>query len=295
MPLSSDGTAATDHQSPNLLRFYRVTTGSRDRPSASPGIIALTAAAESALQTPPPTEPRRPSHSAPSANRSATRNALRPPDSATNASGATASVHLAGNDRWTPPSSNKNTRSSPHAGRIATNTNSRPTHGWNGCVTRTRCSTAASSAVDSDGQRRLRDVPRQPQEGADLPAIVADPRRGQSRGVRVHRGLVQPPAPALHPRLPLPSRVRAPARSNSALRDPISANRSVASIAPRASDGLTTRRVSTVGVDFAGQRLDLSRERHRRSNRSRSGRDGRWSRDERHSLASPLVVKEQAR
>ena len=30
----------------------------------------------------------------------------------------------------------------------------------------------------------------------------------------------------------------------------ISANGSVASIAPRASDGLTTRRVSTVGVDF---------------------------------------------
>ena len=35
-----------------------------------------------------------------------------------------------------------------------------------------------------------------------------------------------------------------------ALKDPISANRSVAPIAPRASDGLITRRVSTVGVDF---------------------------------------------
>ena len=35
-----------------------------------------------------------------------------------------------------------------------------------------------------------------------------------------------------------------------ALEAPISANGSVASTAPRASDGLTTRRVSTVGVDF---------------------------------------------
>jgi len=35
-----------------------------------------------------------------------------------------------------------------------------------------------------------------------------------------------------------------------ASRAPISANRSVASTAPRASDGLTTRRASTVGVDF---------------------------------------------
>ena len=36
-----------------------------------------------------------------------------------------------------------------------------------------------------------------------------------------------------------------------ALEAPISADGSVASIAPRASHGLTTRRVSTVGVDFA--------------------------------------------
>ena len=61
-------------------------------------------------------------------------------------------------------------------------------------------------------QRRLRDVPREPQEGADLPTLMADPRRGQSSRVRVHRGLVQPPPPALHPRLPLPSRVRTPPR-----------------------------------------------------------------------------------
>jgi hypothetical protein len=36
------------------------------------------------------------------------------------------------------------------------------------------------------------------------------------------------------------------------LEPPISANGSVESIAPRASDGLTTRRVSTVDVDFSG-------------------------------------------
>ena len=35
-----------------------------------------------------------------------------------------------------------------------------------------------------------------------------------------------------------------------ALAAPISANGSVAAIAPRGSDGLTTRRISTVGVDF---------------------------------------------
>ena len=38
-----------------------------------------------------------------------------------------------------------------------------------------------------------------------------------------------------------------------ALEASISDNGSVASISPRASDGLTTRRVSTVGVDFAAQ------------------------------------------
>ena len=49
-----------------------------------------------------------------------------------------------------------------------------------------------------------------------------------------------------------------------ALEASISANGSVASISPRASDGLTTRRISTVGVDFAADGSDLSRERPRR-------------------------------
>ena len=104
-------------------------------------------------------------------------------------------------------------------------------------------------------QRRLRNVPRDPEEGADLPAILADARRGQSRDLRVHRGLVQPAAPALHARLPLPDRVRAtPHRARpTGARDSISANGSIGSLSPRASDGLTTRRVSTAGVDFVGQ------------------------------------------
>ena len=57
-------------------------------------------------------------------------------------------------------------------------------------------------------QRRLRDLPRQPQEGADLPAILADPSRGTHCDLRVRRGLVQPTAPALHAGLPLSNRVR---------------------------------------------------------------------------------------
>ena len=60
-----------------------------------------------------------------------------------------------------------------------------------------------------DTQRRLRDLPRQPQEREDLPAILADPRRGTHRDLRVHRGLLQPAAPALNARLPVPDPVRA--------------------------------------------------------------------------------------
>jgi len=63
-----------------------------------------------------------------------------------------------------------------------------------------------------DTQRRLRDVPRDPQERTDLPPIMANPRRHTHRDLRVHRGLVQPPPAALHPRLPLPSRLRATPR-----------------------------------------------------------------------------------
>ena len=101
-----------------------------------------------------------------------------------------------------------------------------------------------------------RDVPREHQEGADLPTLMAHARRGQSSRVRIHRGLVQPPPPALHPRLPLPDRVRTRACIDDRRR-------------PRCP------------------RLDLARERPRRSNRSRSGRDERLSRGERQRAASP--------
>ena len=72
-----------------------------------------------------------------------------------------------------------------------------------------------------------------------------------------------------------------------ALEASISETGAVASTSPSASDGLTTRRISTVGVDFAANGPDLSRRRPRHSNRSRSGRDGRRSRDERQRVASP--------
>ena len=87
--------------------------------------------------------------------------------------------------------------------------------------------------------------------------------RGQDSRVRVHRGLVQPPPPALHPRLPLPSRVRTPPRR---------ARR----------DAHLTRRSR-----HRRQRLSPFRDRPRCSNGSRSGRDERCSRDEQDSLASP--------
>jgi hypothetical protein len=72
------------------------------------------------------------------------------------------------------------------------------------------------------------------------------------RRVRVHRGLVQPAAPALDAGLPVPCRVRATAQRArpTGAQGSISLNGSVAPIAPRAADGLRTRRLSTVGVDF---------------------------------------------
>ena len=44
-----------------------------------------------------------------------------------------------------------------------------------------------------------------------------------------------------------------------AIEDPISANGSVATLTPRASDGLTTRRLQAVGVDFAADARSLPR------------------------------------
>ena len=52
----------------------------------------------------------------------------------------------------------------------------------------------------------------------------------------------------------------------------------------RAYNALASRRSASISLPT---RSDLSRERPRPSNRSRSGRDGRWSRDERQRVASP--------
>jgi IS30 family transposase len=57
-------------------------------------------------------------------------------------------------------------------------------------------------------QRRLRELLRVTEEGADPPALVADAPRRAERGLRLDRGLVQPPPAALHARLPLTRPVR---------------------------------------------------------------------------------------
>ena len=80
-----------------------------------------------------------------------------------------------------------------------------------------------------------------------------------------------------------------------ALEDPISANGSVAATSSNASDGLRTRRISTVGIEFAAQRPDLSRERPRHSNGSRSGRDEGSQGTNGTGWPLRSVVKEQAR
>ena len=77
---------------------------------------------------------------------------------------------------------------------------------------------------------------------------------GAHRGLWVHRGLVEPATPALDGYLfPIEFERNYTELAQLALDGPISPNGSVASIAPRASHGLTTRRVSTVGVDFAAR------------------------------------------
>ena len=79
------------------------------------------------------------------------------------------------------------------------------------------------------------------------------------------------------------------------LEAPISPNGSVASIAPRASHGLTTRRVSTVGVDFAA-RAPISPENGLVvSTGVRSGRQKRGQGTNNHPRPLRPVVTERAR
>jgi hypothetical protein len=133
---------------------------------------------------------------------------LRPAASATNRSRSPMSVQPLGSDFWVPLSSKKKTRSSPHVCRTATNTNFRPSHGWNGCVTRTvRCSRAATGAVESDRERHGGVVRRQLQDRADRRPRLAQPLAARARDGRVGR-LVQPGAAARSARRPAPGRVR---------------------------------------------------------------------------------------
>ena len=136
-------------------------------------------------------------------------------------------------------------------------------------------------------QRVCGNIPRQPQERAHLPASVANPGRGPRGRVRVHRGLVQPPAPALHPRLPLPSPVRATARRTapSGAREHTLGHPLLASITPT-----TFRRTSSISLsrpdsqrststrDGSGLRHRLGSGRHHvgkaRTARSRPRRPG---------------------
>ena len=116
------------------------------------------------------------------------------------------------------------------------------------------------------------------------------PRSGPDSRVRVHRGLVQPAAPALHARLRLPDRVRTTAHRarptgargldprHSIGRGRFAENRRRAYNAPPL-DG--RRRVRC-------RRLELSRERPSCANPVPLRPRGRQSRDERHRVASPL-------
>jgi hypothetical protein len=81
------------------------------------------------------------------------------------------SVQGLGSECCVPSSSSKKTRSSPHVWRITTNKNSRPHHGWNGCVTRTvRCAPSGSGVGDGSRQCRRRAVG---QDGQDrMPRLV---------------------------------------------------------------------------------------------------------------------------
>ncbi len=80
-----------------------------------------------------------------------------------------------------------------------------------------------------------------------------------------------------------------------ALEAPISANGSVASTSPSASDGLTTRRISTVGVDFvADGSISPENALVTPTGPAQAATDGGQGTNG-NRLASPTVVKEQAR
>ena len=78
-----------------------------------------------------------------------------------------------------------------------------------------------------------------------------------------------------------------------ARRRPVSGNGSVAALSPRAADGLTTPRFSTLGVDNRRRQPDQGRERLRLRERSRSGRPSRGPGSRRRRPASPTYGSER--
>jgi hypothetical protein len=111
---------------------------------------------------------------------------------------------------------------------------------------------------------------REPHRGRIGPQVgsgfVNGAESGESRDLRLHRGLVQPAPPALHARLPLPNRVRTPARRarRTSARGPDSGPR-----IGRGHPAEGLRRAHNASprdgrLRFRCQRLDRSRERSRR-------------------------------
>ena len=139
---------------------------------------------------------RQPSASRARASRSATLNGHRPAATVTNTSGPAASVQPTGSECCLASSSRKNTRSSAQVWRTATNTNSRPDHGWNGCVTRTiRCAAAGSGVVDDARQRGHRVLALHLGVRAAAGRALRGQGGGPGRGRRLGRGLQRPPPP----------------------------------------------------------------------------------------------------
>ena len=123
----------------------------------------------------------------------------------------------------------------------------------------------------------------------DLPTILADPSRGAHRDLSVHRGLVQPAAPSLNARLPLPDRVRATPRRARPTR---ARGREFGQRIGRGRLAEGRRRAYNASHLDGRRRVGCprpnhSRERPRSSNRGRLRPPETRSRDERPPPASP--------
>src|SRR4051812_12979206 len=155
------------------------TTTERQNPSYIDGEVRLTRLFRSHAG-------RSASTSSASTSRSSTRNGLRPAATATNTSGSAASVHAVGTEVSVPSSKKKNTRSCCHVRRTPTNSKLRPTHGWNGCVTRTdRTEPSGSRVVEGVLQLRRGELLRNPAARAPRPASLDQPPPARHGHLRV--------------------------------------------------------------------------------------------------------------